>query len=285
MILIYDGDNAGQNATQRAIPILEKAGLQVKVLQMKDAKDPDEFLHKFGADRFKLLLEDSSNRVEYQLNAIAKKYDLKLDDERIKFIHEAAELISTLGSAVQREVYGHRIAEAGKITYDSMKAEIEKAFKRRMAIQKKKQEKLDMAPVRTRQPASRTIRYDNVKSAMAEEGVIALALKEPALRDGVGSLTGESFSVPLLGRVFDMLRQRQGEEEIGLALQTLLDQAGEAGGGVVYLPSGIYRLEKPIRVPSGVELLVAKTKPFLKGVILRISPEKTFSIILLTSRL
>ena len=81
VVLIYDGDNAGQNATKRAIPILEKAGLQVKVLQMRDAKDPDEFLKKFGADRFKLLLEESSNRIEYQLNAILKKYDLREDDQ------------------------------------------------------------------------------------------------------------------------------------------------------------------------------------------------------------
>ena len=56
--LIYDADEAGQRAAQRAIPMLEKVGIQVKVLQMKDAKDPDEFLHKFGRDKFKLLLED-----------------------------------------------------------------------------------------------------------------------------------------------------------------------------------------------------------------------------------
>ena len=226
VVLTYDGDEAGQRAAQRAIPMLEKAGIQVKVLQMKDAKDPDEFLHKFGADRFRLLLEDSSNRVEYQLNAIAKKFDLRVDDERIKFIHESAELISTLGSAVQREVYGHRIAEAGKITYESMKMEIEKAFKRRMAMQRKKQEKLDMAPARTRQPATRTIRYDNMKSAMAEEGVIALALKEPALMDAVGSLTGDSFSVPLLGRVFDLLYQRY-KEGLEVSLGVLPELTGE----------------------------------------------------------
>lgn len=226
VVLTYDSDEAGQRAAQRAIPMLEKAGIQVKVLQMKDAKDPDEFLHKFGADRFKLLLEECSNRVEYQLNAIAKKYDLRVDDERIKFIHESAELISTLGSAVQREVYGHRIAEAGKITYDSMKLEIEKAFKRRMAIQRKKQEKLDLAPARTRQPDSRTIRYDNVKSAMAEEGVIALAVKEPVLLKDVGSLTGKSFSVPLLGNVFDRLLQRF-RQGLDVSLGVLTELSGE----------------------------------------------------------
>ena len=99
-------------------------------------------MKKFGADRFKLLLEESSNRVEYQLNSIASKYNLAVDEERIKFIQEAAELISTLGSAVQREVYGHRVAEAGKISFDSMKMEVNKAFKRRIAREKKQQEKI-----------------------------------------------------------------------------------------------------------------------------------------------
>ena len=111
VVLIYDGDNAGQNATKRAIPILEKAGLQVKVLQMRDAKDPDEFLKKFGADRFRLLLEESANRVEYQLGAIARKYDLREDDQKVKYLQEAAELICTLPGAVQREVYSGRVAD------------------------------------------------------------------------------------------------------------------------------------------------------------------------------
>ena len=226
VVLTYDSDEAGQRAAQRAIPMLEKVGIQVKVLQMKDAKDPDEFLHRFGADKFKLLLEDSSNRVEYQLKAIAQKYDINVDDERIKFIHEAAELISTLTSGVQREVYGHRIADAGKISYDTMKLEIEKAFKRRVAIQRKKQEKLDLTPAKTRQPASRNIRYDNVKSAMAEEGVIALALREPALLDSAGNLTGESFSVALLGKVFDQMVKRH-KEGYDVNLSVLTDLSGE----------------------------------------------------------
>ncbi len=226
VVLTYDSDEAGQRAAQRAIPMLEKVGIQVKVLQMKDAKDPDEFLHKFGADKFKLLLDDSANRVEYQLKAIANKYDINIDDERIKFIHEAAELISTLSSGVQREVYGHRIADAGKISYDTMKMEIEKAFKRRMAIQRKKQEKLDLAPAKSRQPASRNIRYDNVKSAVAEEGVIAQALREPALLDSVAGLTGESFSVALLGKVFDQILQRH-KEGYDVSLSVLGDLTSE----------------------------------------------------------
>ncbi len=208
VVLIYDGDEAGQRATRRAIPILEKAGIGVKVLQIKDAKDPDEFLKKYGADKFKMLLEGSSNRVEYQLNAIARKFDLKEDEQRIKFIQETAELISTLGSPVQREVYGHRIAEAASVSYDVMKLEISKAFKRRMAREKKRQEKIDLAPAQNLQPKSRTIRYDNMKSAMAEETVLAMVLKDPGLMAQTKQLRPEEFSSPLLGKVYGQLQSR-----------------------------------------------------------------------------
>ena len=208
VVLIYDGDKAGQNATQRAIPILEKAGLQVKVLQIRDAKDPDEFLKKFGADRFKLLLEGSSNRVEYQLNAILQKYDIRVDDQKVKFLHESADLIATLGSAVQREVYGGRVAEAAKISAEAMQLEIKQAYKRRAYQQKKKQEKINLAPAQALQPKSRTIRYDNMKSAMAEENIICQILREPAMLDQARELKESHFSSSLLGRVYGQLSQR-----------------------------------------------------------------------------
>ena len=226
IVLIYDGDNAGQDATRRAIPILEKAGLQVKVLQLRDAKDPDEFLKKFGADRFKLLLEESANRVEYQLNAILRKYDIRDDDQKVKYLQECAQLICTLGSSVQREVYSGRVAETAKISMDAMKLEVDRAYRHRLAKEKKKQEKIDLNPVRNHQPKSRTIRYDNTKSAMAEEAVIAMVLRDPALLDQVAGLSQGQFSSALLGKVFDQLMQRhiQGLE---VSLSGIADLTGE----------------------------------------------------------
>ena len=207
IVLIYDGDEAGQRATKRAIPMLEKAGIQVKVLQIRDAKDPDEFLKKFGADRFRLLLEESSNRVEYQMNAIRSRYDLRIDEQRVSYVRDTADLIATL-SAVQREVYGARAAEAAGISAEAMKIEVNKAYKRRAAMEKKRQEKIDLAPVQAAMPTSRQIRYDNVKSALAEESILAQVLQEPALLDRSGELTAGDFSVPLFGKVFEQLRQR-----------------------------------------------------------------------------
>ena len=222
VVLIYDGDNAGQNATKRAIPILEKAGLQVKVLQMRDAKDPDEFLKKYGADRFKLLLEESSNRVEYQLNAIYKKYDLRDDDQKVKYLQESAELICTLGSSVQREVYAGRVAETAKISLEAMKLEVNRAYRRRIAREKKKQEQIDLAPARKLQPKDRSIHYTNLRSALAEEEVLAQALRQSALLDLARDLTAEMFSSDLLGRVYAQLRRRH-DEGLELALSGLTD--------------------------------------------------------------
>ena len=222
VVLTYDSDEAGQKAAQRAIPMLEKVGIQVKVLKMVDAKDPDEFLKKFGADRFKMLLEGSAGRVEYQLNAIRSKYDLRLDDQKISYVHEAAELLCTLDSSIKREVYSGRVAESAGISMEAMKLEVNKAFKRRIAREKKRQEKIDLAPVKALQPKDRSIRYDNMRSARAEEGVIAQILREPALLDQTKQLKQGDFSVELLGRVYAQLRSRY-EKGMEVSLGVLAD--------------------------------------------------------------
>ena len=208
VVLTYDGDEPGQNATRRAIPMLEKTGLRVKVLRMQGAKDPDEFLHKFGADRFRLLLEGSENQAEYRLRSLQMQFDLKSDEQRVEFAKQAAELISTFGTAVEREIYGARAAEAAGLTPEVMKLEIGKAFKRRMARQRKEQEKRELAPSAMVQPKSRELRYDNVRSAVAEEGLLRMLAREPELFARTQRLTAQSFSVPFFGRAYALWKQR-----------------------------------------------------------------------------
>lgn len=226
VVLIYDGDEAGQNATQRAIPILEKAGLQVKVLKMRDAKDPDEYLKKFGADRFRILLEESANRVEYQLNAILKKYDLRDDEQKVQYLQESAGLIGSLSSAVQREVYGGRVAEVAGISEDAMRLEVNRALKRRTYQEKKKQEKIDLSPARNLQPKEKSIRYSNLRSARAEEMIIAQVLREPALFAQIPDLQPEIFSSEFLGRAFRQLRDRY-HQGLDVSLGRLSDFTAE----------------------------------------------------------
>ena len=215
-VIAYDGDGAGVAAAQRAIPLLEKAGLKVKVLRMQGAKDPDEFIKAYGREAFARLLDQSEDRVDYRLAQLQKKYDLADDSQRIAFLQEAAQLISTLHSAVEREIYGGHAAQTAGITPEAMKLEVDRALKGRLRKEKKRQERMDLNPVSQVQPKARSLRYKNVRSARAEEGLVRLLLLDPGLAGAMGDMTGEEFSSPLLGRVFDRLRSRA---EAGLSTQ------------------------------------------------------------------
>lgn len=210
-VIAYDGDGAGVAAAQRAIPLLEKAGLKVKVLQMRGAKDPDEFIKAYGRDAFAKLLDESTNHIEYRLEKIKSKYDLKDDAQRIEFLREATGLIASLSSAVEREVYGGRAAQAAGISAEAMAQEVKKELRRRIQRENKKQERRDLAPAANMQPDQKGLRYDNVRSAAAEEGVLRLVLLEPMLLEQADGLTGAEFSAPLLGKVFDLLRDRHAD--------------------------------------------------------------------------
>jgi len=217
VILTYDGDEAGQNATRRAIPLLEKAGLTVRVLRLQGAKDPDEFLKTYGPDAFRALLNKSENQAEYHLRSLQRKFDLSQDDQRVAFLKEAAVFVASLSNAVEREVYGARAAEAAGVTPQAMKLEVDKAYKRAQAIQRKKQESRDLAAAQSRQPQSREIRYDNVRSAMAEEGVLRMLAREPELMEKV-QLAPEQFSSGLLGRCYAAFREQYQEgRSVGLS--------------------------------------------------------------------
>ena len=126
-------------------------------------------------------------------------------------MHEATGLIASLSSAVEREVYGGRAAQAAGISMEAMAQEVKKELKRRLSRERKRQERHDLAPAANMQPDQRGLHYDNVRSAAAEEGVLRLALLEPGLLDRTDQLTGAEFSSPLLGKVFDLLRDRHAD--------------------------------------------------------------------------
>lgn len=213
MVLCYDGDQAGQNAAKRAIGILEKTGITVKVLRMQGAKDPDEFLKKYGAERFKKLLGMSENQAVYQLESIRRKYNLSADDAKVEFLKEAAELVASMGSSVEREVYSNRAAEMAGVAPDSMRLEVSRAYKRRINAQKKREERQNLRPAEQLQPTVSGLKYENVKSAVAEEGVLGQIFLEPALLDLTKNLTPQQFSSLLLGKVYAWMQQRWQEGE------------------------------------------------------------------------
>ena len=207
IIIAYDSDAAGKKAAQRAITLLQPLDMKVRVLQVPGAKDPDEFIQANGPQAFRELIERSGNQVEYRLGQVAEAYDLQTDEGRVGYLRDAAKLIASLPSSVEREIYGMRAAEKAGISHDAFKGEVARMRKRLSADAKKRQKRTDEAVLSSVQPKSRELRYENVPSAAAEQGVINLLVRFPERFDRL-KIEGAAFSSPILGRLYDELAAR-----------------------------------------------------------------------------
>lgn len=124
VIISYDSDDAGVKATLRAIDILVSCGINVKILNLKDVKDPDEFIRKYGLDEYKSSVENSIHYIRYKIIKCKKNYDLSKDEERLKFTKEATNIIKTLKSPVDIEYYINFLSSESNIGVESLKKEV-----------------------------------------------------------------------------------------------------------------------------------------------------------------
>ena len=221
VVIAYDGDQAGQKASQRAIGILQQLDLKVRVLRMTGAKDPDEYIKKFGAPAFENLLRRSESHIEYRLADIAAKYDLKTDESRVAFVKDATGLIAGLPSAVEREVYARKAADMAKVSGDTVATEVERIRKKLLGQARKKHENETARPMHQRQPRVKGLQYESIKSAAAEKGVLRLLYYEPALFTDRTALNTAHFSSPLLARFYAELQEAaKNGQQPALALLT-----------------------------------------------------------------
>ena len=189
VIIAYDNDAAGIKASQRAIGILERLDMKVRVLRLSDAKDPDEYIRVRGADAFRNLLDGSEDQIDYRLNSVMAKYDL----------------IASLPGQVERQVYAIRIAGLAGIGQDVVISEVERRRKRLLAKARRNDEKAMGRPEHSVQPASKALRYHDPASAAAEEGIIRLLFLEPALGTEPTLPAPEEFSSEVLGKIYRVL--------------------------------------------------------------------------------
>ena len=213
VIIAYDNDGAGIKAAQRAIGILEKLDLKVKVLRLEGAKDPDEFIKRKGPEAFRKLLEGSENQVDYRLRQVTAKYDLGVDEQKVDFLKEATELVARLPGTVERQVYAMRVAAMAAVPENVVADEVERRRKRLLSSARKaedrQQARLDRAPP----SGGKALHYADPASAAAEEGVIRLLYLEPGLIREPGLPPPEEFSSPELGHIYAAMLEklRRGE--------------------------------------------------------------------------
>ncbi|MDO4173345.1 MAG: DNA primase [Eubacteriales bacterium] len=203
VVVCYDADAAGQSASQRAIDILKKAGLRVKILKIPGAKDPDEFIKTKGPEAFRKLIERSDNDIRYRIESAKEKYDFTEDEQRILFLREAADIIAALESSVEQDVYTASTAKLAGVTEAAFAQEVRQAKKRRERQAKRQMHREVRAPAQAAQPKARTMHYDNVKSARAEEGILALLFADASLMQEMREhLKPQDFSSPELGKIY-----------------------------------------------------------------------------------
>lgn len=141
VVLCYDSDEAGQKATARAIELFSASPVKISVLKVPDAKDPDEFIKKFGADRFAMLVDGSANAIEFRLMQVKAKYDLATPDGRVSYIKEAIGVLAGRATPTERDVYAGRMAEETDVAKAAILNQLTTAVKARMRANAKKKER------------------------------------------------------------------------------------------------------------------------------------------------
>ncbi|MBM6896153.1 DNA primase [Pseudoflavonifractor capillosus] len=217
LVLCYDNDNAGVDATQRAIALLKGSQLSVKVLQLPRRRDDsgqlvkqdaDDFIKHQGPEVFEGLLQGCANSVEYRLEEVRQGFDLSQDDQKAQYLQAAAGLVAGLNSPVEREIYGNRAADAAGISREAMAQEVEQQRRQKGRQARRQEERRSLTPTQTLQPKQRELRYTNVRSALAEEGVLRVVLLDGSYFAQLEDLQESDFSAPLLGRAYGLLRRR-----------------------------------------------------------------------------
>ena len=218
IVICYDNDPAGKKATERALDLLKNSEFTVRVLRLPDRIvdgqavkiDADDFIRLRGADAFELLLSGSGGGMEYRLGELREKYDLTDDVQRLDYLRQVCTLLSEISSPVEREVWCVKAAAGTGVTPEALKQETERQRIRSLKNGHKQYEKSMSRPMRNAQPQEKKLRYENVRSALAEEGIIRLLMLDPSLIQNC-SLSDKEFTSPFLGRIYTELRTRQKE--------------------------------------------------------------------------
>ena len=213
LVLCYDNDTAGQLATQKNIDLLKNSEFTVRVLQLPRRlvdgeyvkQDVDDFIKFQGPDAFEAVLNGSADQMEYRMEAVAAKYDLNDPEQKVAYSEEICRLIASLSNAVQREVYAGKAAETAKISRQALLLDVERARGKRKGQDRRELRRENLNTTALRQPKDRSIRYTDLRSAMAEEGVIRLLMIDGSLAKNCGELAAEEFSSPFLGKLYQVL--------------------------------------------------------------------------------
>lgn len=220
VVISYDSDDAGQAAAKRAIPLLTEAGLEVSVLKMQDAKDPDEYIKKFGAAKFRELIEGSRGKFDFLCDGVLKKHDINVPDEKVKAAHEICELIAAIHSSVERSVYIAKSAERLSLDEKSLRSDVERIRRKLGREEDSKQMRKIISDASGYGDRVNREAVGNTKAARAEETIIGLIMLRPELlvkiKKGEYELCADDFKTSFGRKVFEAVEACEDKVDIGV---------------------------------------------------------------------
>lgn len=209
VIISYDADEAGQKAATRAIGMLDEVGLSVTVLKIPGAKDPDEYIKQYGADKFRSLLDGSKSKFEFNMDKVLAKYDVSQPQDRIHALQDLTELIARFHSSAERDVYIWAVSKKLQVEADSLRHDVD----RRIYVNKQNRQKQEGQYARqTAAGYGDKINPDYAKAptvAKNEENILGLLFLYPQHRKQVfegNMLCEEDFFTEFNRRVFVYLK-------------------------------------------------------------------------------
>ena len=223
VILSYDSDEAGQKATLRSLELFRNSPVRVGVLQIPGAKDPDEYIKKYGAERFRALLDGVGNALDFQLKRLRDQYDLKQDSQRLEYVREAVDMLAERSNPTEQEVYAGRLAEETNISKNAIMTQLATAVKKAGSKRRREQNR---ARLHSGEMNQINVPYSAGGSqalgvASAEQRILAALLREPSYLKKVQSqLSPDKFVLPQQKELYQAMLTCQ-EQGIEISLSTL----------------------------------------------------------------
>ena len=209
--LAYDSDDAGRKAADKAMTLLNEVGVDTKIIRMQNAKDPDEYIKKFGAESYAKLLSGSVGQIDFKLNGVLSKYNMNNPDEKLRAVDECCKVISSIYSEVKQDIYIQRLSEITGVKTESIRSMINRD-RRKSAGKVKAERRVDTE--------KKTMHFDDrinpeaIANPVAVEieerilGIILLMPEEYAKCDAISKddfVT--SFSARVFGAVTDLYKE------------------------------------------------------------------------------
>ncbi len=210
--LCYDGDAAGQKAAKRSIELFKQTNVLVRVVPIEGAKDPDEFIKKFGASAFSKLLEGSASSIEYELSRAKSRYDTASDTGRIEYLKEASGVLARASTPTERDLYAGRVADDVGVSKESLLLQVEQ-YRRRAASKEQKRQDANLA----RSVGERfgpSVGREQLGTASAQRRLIALLFSNPDLCAGIADqISPDDFVSKDEGRIYEILTRQIANDE------------------------------------------------------------------------